>query len=86
MNIGKCKNKPRYICDKCGQEIIGYHRNSKRYKKPHKYYKAGLSSVPYKDFDLCDHCEKIFRKWLKEKEIPKLENLLDKFEIYKEDK
>ena len=86
MNIGKCKNQPKYICDKCGKEIIGYHRNSKKYEKPHKYYKCDKWNQPRKDFDLCSSCEKLFRQWLKEKEIPTVENLLSKFEIYKEDK
>lgn len=85
MNISKNTRKPMYICDKCGKEIIGYHRNSKKYKKPNKYYKADKWNQPKKDFDLCVHCEKLFREWLKEKELPTFSELINKFEIYTEE-
>ena len=81
MNVGKCRNRPKYICDKCKNEIIGYHKNSRSYKQPNKYYKAGWSNVPVKDFDLCDKCEKAFRLWLKE--TPK-KNIIDMFERFYE--
>lgn len=70
MNTGKSRNAPNYICDKCGQEIEGYHKNSKKHRKPNKYYKADKSGCPKKDFDLCEVCEEKFRKWLKERELP----------------
>lgn len=84
MNLGDNRWHRKYICDKCGQEIeyIG----QKGYVGINHYYKSTQGKVPTKYFDLCVSCEKLLKKWLKEKEIPKLENLLDKFEIYKEDK
>ena len=33
-----------------------------------------------KDFDLCNSCEKKFRKWLKEKEIPTICELFPRWE------
>jgi predicted RNA-binding Zn-ribbon protein involved in translation (DUF1610 family) len=79
MNIGKCKNQSKYVCDKCGEEIIGYHKNSRRHRKPNKYYKADKSGCPKKDFDLCEMCENKFRKWLKEREMPTPQELIDNF-------
>ena len=72
-------SKSKYICDKCQQEIKGYHRNSKEYNVPNKYYKVDQWSYPRKDFDLCDKCEKELREWLKEK--PQ-RSILDSFPIY----
>ena len=79
MNISKTKNKPKYVCDKCREEIIGYHKNSKRHVVPNKYYKADKYGYPKKDFDLCNSCEKKFRKWLSEKEIPRIEDVKENF-------
>lgn len=66
-----------------GQEIkyIG----QKGYVGINHYYKSTQRTTPHRDFDLCAECEKLLKKWLKEKEIPKLENLLDRFETYKEE-
>ena len=85
MNTSKNTHKPKYICDKCGKEIIGYHKNSKRHVVPNKYYKADRYGQPKKDFDLCRSCEKKFREWLSEKEIPRIEDILDNFPRYEED-
>lgn len=84
MNVGKSRNNPKYICDKCGEEIIGYHKNSKKHRKPNKYYKADKYGCPKKDIDLCEVCENKFRKWLKEKEIPTLNEVINLFPEYKE--
>ena len=66
-----------------GQEIkyIG----QKGYVGINHYYKSTQRTTPKRAFDLCVKCEKLLKKWLKEKEIPKLENLLDRFETYKEE-
>ena len=45
MNISKMKNNPKYVCDKCREEIIGYHKNSKRHIVPNKYYKAEEKNI-----------------------------------------
>ena len=85
MNIG-LRNRPKYVCDKCEKEIVGYHKNSKKHKYPNKYYKIKkVEYMPTKDFDLCDDCEKEFREWLKQKPIPKricIEEKIKEFEIY----
>lgn len=85
MRLGT-RREPRYICDKCGKEIVGYHKNSKKHITPDKYFKADKYGQHKKDFELCKNCEKLFRKWLNEKEIPTLESMLDRFEEYKEGK
>ena len=86
MNIG-LRNRPKYICDRCENEIEGYHKNSKNHKAPNKYYKIKKGEyIPTKDFDLCDNCEKEFREWLKTKPIPKricADTIIEEFEIYK---
>lgn len=84
MNTGKSRNQPQYICDKCGKEIKGYHKNSKQHILPNKYYKADGWNYPKKDFDLCDSCEKKFRRWLKQKEIPTLNEIINMFPEYEE--
>lgn len=84
MNISKNTHKPKYICDKCGDEIRGYHKNSKEYVTPNKYYKGDGFNYPKKDFDLCNSCEKKFRKWLKEKEMETTEDIIDNFPRWEE--
>jgi protein-arginine kinase activator protein McsA len=84
MNLGKSRNQPKYICDKCGNEISGYHKNSKQYNTPNKYYKADKSGYPKKDFDLCENCEMKFREWLNTKEIPTPKGMINRFPVYKE--
>ena len=84
MNIGKGRWHSKYICDKCKQEIP--YVGQKGFVGINHYYKSTQRTTPKRDFDLCAKCEKSLKKWLKEKEIPKLENLLDRFEIYKEEK
>lgn len=83
MNIGECKNKPKYVCDKCG-EVIPY-----TYQKGfeiYKYYKQNKYDYSIKkDFDLCKSCEKKFRDWLREKPIPTESDLINKFPIWKEE-
>ena len=84
MNIGKCKNRPKYVCDKCGQAIPYVYQkgfSTNKYYKQKKY-----DYVIKKDFDLCDSCEKQFREWLKEKPIPTIDRLMDKFPIWEEEK
>lgn len=85
MNISKNTHKPKYVCDKCENEIRGYHKNSKEYVVPNKYYKGDGYNYPKKDFDLCSSCEKKFRKWLSEKEIPRIEDIKDNFPRWEED-
>lgn len=84
MNIGKCKNRPRYVCDKCGQAIPYL------YKKGfavNKYYKQREYDYAIKkEFDLCKSCEKKLKIWLKEKPIPTTQDLINKFPVWKEEK
>lgn len=84
MNIGQCKNRPQYVCDKCGKSIpYTYQKGFEVYK----YYKQNKYDYSIKkDFDLCKSCEKEFREWLKEKPIPIIENLIDKFPVWEEEK
>lgn len=84
MNISKNTHRPKYVCDKCGNEIKGYHKNSKQYIAPNKYYKGDGYSYPKKDFDLCNICEKKFRKWLQEKELPTTLDLIENFPKFEE--
>lgn len=85
MMISKSRNIPKYICDKCGEEIKGYHKNSRQHIKPNKYYKNDQYGCPKKDFDLCDECEKKFREWLNTKELETAEEIINKFPRYEED-
>lgn len=82
MNIGKT-NKPIYVCDKCGEQILGYHKNCKKHIKPNKYFKADRYGVPKKEFDLCEICEKRFREWLKTKEVLPIDEIINRFSTYK---
>lgn len=82
MNKGTTRH-PKYICDKCEQEIPFVHQ--KGFVGINRYCKNTHRDINYKkDFDLCANCEKKFRKWLKEKEIPTFNELLDTFPSYKE--
>lgn len=77
-NIGKDSRHPKYICDKCGNEIL--YIGGKGFVGINRYCKNTHRDQVYKkDFDLCQNCEKKFRKWLKEKEIPTLGELIDSF-------
>lgn len=82
MNIGKCKSRPKYICDKCGQ-IIPY-----VYQKGfavNKYYKQKKHDyVIKKEFDLCDSCKKELEKWLKQKPSRTFKNIIDDFPRWEE--
>lgn len=82
MNIGKCRNRPKYICDKCGKEL---HFTHHRGYEHHKYLKQDRSYTPKRDFDLCDNCEKKFRQWLNTKELETTEEIINKFPKYEED-
>ncbi len=83
MRIGKSKNPSKYKCDKCG-EII-YYEVGKGFKNVNKYYKWNNKEyAPRKDFDLCNSCEKDFRKWLEEKPLPTFKSIIEKFPKYKE--
>lgn len=84
MNLGKGRWHSKYICDKCGQEIpyIG----QKGFVGINHYSRATYRDQVYKkSFDLCASCEKKFRRWLKEKEIPTTSEIIDRFPIFKED-
>lgn len=81
MNIGKDKRHPRYICDKCGNEI--YYIEHKGFVGINRYCKSRHRDINYKkDFDLCESCENKFRKWLKTKELPTPKEMISKFPIY----
>ena len=78
MNIGKCKNRPKYICDKCGQAIPYIYQEG---FTVNKYFKQKRYDYTIKkEFDLCDSCEKEFRKWLKEKPPTNIINKFPKWE------
>lgn len=74
MNKGTTRH-PEYYCDKCGIKIT-------RGRK-HTYYKYNSKAcAATKDFDLCTSCNNQLRDWLKEKEIPTIEEMLSKFPVY----
>lgn len=79
MNKGTSA-RPIYICDKCGYEINYIYRKG---FAVHKYAKWS-NSCYVKDFDLCTNCEKKFREWLKEKEIPTTKEMISRFPVYRE--
>ena len=80
MNLGKGRWHSKYICDKCGQEIPYEYQKG---IQVNKYYKQhNKSYVNYKDFDLCNNCEKKFREWLNTKEVPTPAEMISKFPIY----
>lgn len=82
MNIGKCKNRPKYICDKCGQVIPYVYQ---RGFAVNKYYKQRKYDYAIKkEFDLCDSCEKKFIKWLKEKPMITIDNVINNFPVWEE--
>lgn len=72
-----------YKCDKCGREIqfVG----GKGFVGLNKYMKSTFRSggVYKKSFDLCTSCQKKLDKWLKEKEIPTFNEMIDRFVEYK---
>lgn len=80
MNIGD-NAKPKYICDKCKTEIPYTYRKG---FEVHKYAKW-TNSCYTKHFDLCKNCENKLREWLNTKKIPTINDLINKFEIYKEE-
>ena len=68
MNIGKGRWHSKYICDKCHEEIP--YIEQKGFVGINHYSRATYrNSVYKKSFDLCQNCEKKFRKWLKEREL-----------------
>lgn len=83
MNISKNCRHPRYICDKCGNEI--YYIGQKGFVGIHQYCKKAHRDINYKkDFDLCNSCEKKFREWLKTKEILGIGELINSFPRWEE--
>lgn len=82
MNIGKCKSRPKYICDKCGQVIPYVYQKRFEINKYYKHRKYDYAIK--KEFDLCKNCEKEFREWLKKKPIIRTENIIDRFPIWEE--
>lgn len=83
-NIGECKSKPKYVCDKCGQTIPYVYRKGFAVNKHYKQKKYDYSVR--KEFDLCDNCEKKLKEWLKIKEIQTSQEILNNFPIWKEHK
>ena len=79
MNLGDNRWHRKYICDKCKQPIPYIaHKGI----PVNKYYKAvPKAGVNEKSFDLCNKCEKEFRKWLNTKETKTIRDL---FLIYEE--
>lgn len=80
MNIGN-NARPRYICDKCKSEISFKYRRGFAVNK----YSKWQNSCNVKDFDLCNNCEKKFRKWLNTEEIPTTEEIINTFPKYEEE-
>ena len=77
MNIGKCKSRPKYICDKCGQAIPYVYQKG---FEVNKYYKQKKYDYAIKkEFDLCNSCEKKFREWLNTKEMQTVEEIIVNF-------
>ena len=83
MNLGSNRWKANYICDKCGEKIR--YVAQRGFVGINHYYKSTRGQAsPYKDFDLCEICEKKFRKWLKTKELPTVSEIIDNFPRYSE--
>lgn len=81
MNISKNKRSPRYIGDKCKEEISFIHH--KGFVGINRYCKNTHRDQVYKkDFDLCASCEKKFRVWLDTKEIPTTAEIISKFPVF----
>ena len=84
MNLGSNRWKANYICDKCGEKIR--YVAQKGFVGINHYYKSKRGqSVPYKDFDLCESCEKKFREWLNTKEIQTTAEVIKSFPQYEEE-
>ena len=81
MNIGTTRH-PKYICDKCECQIRYTYKRG--FVGLYTYAKRGKNSIFKKEFDLCANCEKKFRKWLSEKEIPTIEDVLENFPRWEE--
>ena len=77
MNIGKCKRRPKYICDKCGQAIPYVYQKGFAVNKFYIQKKYNYSIK--KDFDLCNKCEIKLREWLKEKEVFATKEIIENF-------
>jgi len=80
MNVGN-NARPRYICDKCKNEIIFKYRKG---FEVHKYSKW-QNSCNVKDFDLCSSCERKLREWLNTREIPTMKEIIGAFPQYEEE-
>ncbi|MBO5348969.1 MAG: hypothetical protein J6A89_04020 [Clostridia bacterium] len=81
MNIGKGRWSSKYICDKCKKEIPFIHQ--KGFVGINHYSRSTYRDQVYKkSFDLCSSCEKKFRKWLNEKELPTTQDIVSSFPIY----
>lgn len=82
MNLGKGRWHSKYICDKCHEEIP--YIEQKGFVGINHYSRATYRNPVYKkSFDLCQNCEKKFRKWLKDRELPTVADTINKFQIYK---
>lgn len=82
MNLGTGRWHSKYICDKCGQEILFI--NQKGFVGINHYSKATYKKPVYKkSFDLCANCENKFREWLNTREISTQSKIINRFPIYK---
>lgn len=76
MNIGTTRH-PKYICDKCENEIRYTYR--KGFIGLYTYAKREENSIFKKQFDLCSSCERKLQKWIREKEMPTIEDIINNF-------
>lgn len=83
MNTGTTRH-PKYICDKCGNEIRYTYRRG--FMGLYTYARREKNSIFKKEFDLCSNCEKRLKEWIKEKEIPTTAEMIGRFPIYGEKK
>lgn len=81
MNKGTTRY-PKYFCDKCGVEIR--YQYKKGFVGLYTYASREKNSIFKKQFDLCTNCNNKLRIWLNEKKVPKMEEMLNRFPLYKE--
>ena len=83
MNLGKGRWHSKYICDKCGQEIL--YIKQKGFVGITHYSKATHENPVYKKtFDLCRNCEEKLKKWLEETEILTTKEIIKNFPKWEE--
>lgn len=77
MRLGDNRWHYHYVCDKCGRHI--QYIAQKGLVGINHYYKGSQAATVKRSFDLCAGCEKLFRKWLKQKEVETPQDIINRF-------